>query len=151
MTARKKVVTKPAPKPVDATVDAAAVMAAINVILDSALQSAAGVVAAATGLSVEQAAGLAASDTQHKTDVNVPELITSLNGIVLKDAVDQTHALQVTQTRIIEQGSFYGDLLRQLAVDHRDQNHTKQALAATFPFVVAGDAAEESADDTDRQ
>ena len=37
-----------------------------------------------------------------------------------------------------------------MELDHRDQNHTKQALATTFPFVVSGDAAEESADDSDR-
>ena len=131
-------------------VDAEAVMANISTILNNAFQSVAGVVAAATGLTVEQAAGLAASDTQHKTDVNVPELITSLNGMLMQQAVNHGHALQLLETQMIGQVSFFADLSRSRASDHRDQNHTKQALAVTFPFIVAGDAAEESADDTDK-
>jgi hypothetical protein len=147
MTVKKR--PNQAPK-ADAKIDAEAVMTAVNVILANALESVAGVVAGATGLTVEQAAGLAASDTQHKTDVNVPEVITSLNGMVMQQAVNHGHALQLIETQMIEQGSFFADLLRERAVDHADQNHTKQMLAVTFPFIVAGDAAEESADDSDK-
>ena len=130
--------------------DGDAAVAVLAAIVNSALESAAGVVSGATGLTVEQAAGLTASDTQHKTDVNVPELITSLNGMIMQQAVTHSRDIQVLETQIISQSSFFADLIRERAVDHADQNHTKQMLAVTFPFIVAGDAAEESADDTDK-
>lgn len=97
-----------------------------------------------------QSATLNATDTQHKTDVNVPELMTGLNGLVQQMAVNHQANLNSITVRDAESSAFYRDLARAAAVDHRDQNHTKQALATTFPFVVAGDAAEESANDTDR-
>lgn len=146
-----KKVTKPVTKPAsDTNLDGDAAIALLAAIVNAALQSSAGVVAGSTGLTLEQAAGLAASDTQHKTDVNVPELITSLNGMILQQAVTYNNTLQTLSTQMIEQGSFFADLMRERAVDHADQNHTKQMLAVTFPFIVAGDAAEESADDTDK-
>ena len=130
--------------------DGDAAVAMLAAVVNAALQTSAGVVAGSTGLTLQQAASLAASDTQHKTDVNVPELMTSLNGMILQQATTHNANLQVMQTRILEQASFFADLMRERAVDHADQNHTKQMLAVTFPFIVAGDAAEESADDTDK-
>ena len=76
--------------------------------------------------------------------------MTGLNGLVQQMAVQHQADLNEIKLSSARMSSFYADLNRQMAMDHRDQNHTKQALAVTFPFVVAGDAAEESANDSDK-
>ena len=146
MTAKKvKVpVVKPLPATpnTDAKMDGEAVIAALAGIISTALQGTTGAVAST--------AALTASDTQNKVDVNVPELITSLNGMVMQQAVNHGHALQLLETNMVTQASFYADLIRSRTTDWADQNHTQQLLAQTPPFSIAGDVAEESADDTDR-
>jgi ERCC4-related helicase len=148
MTARKVPLKKiPVTLPVEtpdaqADLDGAAVIAALAGIISTALQGTTGAIASA--------AGLTASDNQNKVDVNVPELITSLNGMVMQQAVNHGHALQLLETQMIGQVSFFADLARSRASDHRDQNHTQQLLAQTPPFADTGDLAEESNDDTDR-
>jgi hypothetical protein len=97
-----------------------------------------------------QSAVLNATDTQHKTDVNVPELMTGMNGLAQQMSINLQASLNAVAVQTANQNQFYNTVLNEMMIDHRDQNHTKQALAATFPFVVAGDAAEESADDTDK-
>ena len=109
-----------------------------------------GAVGNATGQATGHSASMTASDQQNKTDVNVPELITSLNGLHLQMASNFQASLNAINIASQNQAAFYEGLTREMALDHRDQNHTKQALAATFPFVVAGDAAEESANDIDK-
>lgn len=97
-----------------------------------------------------QSAVLTATDTQHKTDVNVPELMTGMNGLAQQMAVNLQASLNQVAIQTANQNQFYNSVLNEMMIDHRDQNHTKQALATTFPFVVAGDAAEESANDIDK-
>jgi hypothetical protein len=96
-------------------------------------------------------ANLTASDQQNKTDVNVPELMTSLNGQTLSRSSAYQDAMNAATLAGTQQAAFYADLTRQMAIDHRDQNHTVQMLAVTPPFSLAGDVAEEANDDTDRQ
>lgn len=129
----------------DINISADAVAAALTVL--TAFQQSGGALGQIQG----HGAQLSASDTQNKTDVNVPELITSLNGLAHQMAVNLQTSLNVVSIQGAQQAAFFKDLTNQMALDHRDQNHTKQVLAATFPFIVAGDAAEESANDTDRK
>jgi hypothetical protein len=118
-----------------------------------ATQDTAGALAAAAGLTDQSAF----SEAARKNDVSVPEGMESLNYSILEDiaARSKTNAklyditassLGIGMMALTNQNG----LNMNMASDHRDQNHTKQALATTFPFVVSGDAAEESADDTDR-
>ena len=97
-----------------------------------------------------QSATLNATDTQNKTDVNVPEVLTGLNAMTQERAGIFAKAMDAVTIQTANQNQFYNTVLNEMMIDHRDQNHTKQALATTFPFVVAGDAAEESANDTDK-
>lgn len=111
--------------------------------------------------SLGSAAGLtdqsAFSEAARKNDVSVPEGMESLNYSMLEDVAARSKsnaklyditasALGIGVLALTNQNG----LNMNMASDHRDQNHTKQALATTFPFVVSGDAAEESANDTDR-
>jgi len=128
----------------DVNISADMVAAAISLL--ASFQQAGGSLGAVQGHSAQ----LSASDTQNKTDVNVPELMTGMNGLAHQMAVNLQAELNHIQVKDAQSAQFYSDLARNMALDHRDQNHTKQALAATFPFVVAGDAAEESANDTDK-
>ena len=128
----------------DVNISADAVAAALSVL--TAFQQSGGALGNVAG----HGANLTASDQQNKTDVNVPELLTSLNGLQMTQALSHQGDLNAARMRQEHQAQFWTDLTNQMALDHRDQNHTKQALAATFPFVVAGDAAEESANDTDK-
>ena len=95
-------------------------------------------------------ASLVATDTQNKTDVNVPEVLTGLNAMTQARSATYAKAMDSVTLQSANTNQLINGILNQMALDHRDQNHTKQALATTFPFVVAGDAAEESADDTDK-
>jgi hypothetical protein len=97
-----------------------------------------------------QSSTLNATDNQHKTDVNVPEVLTGLNALTQERAAVFAKAMDAITIQTANQNQFYNSVLNEMMIDHRDQNHTKQALATTFPFVVAGDAAEESANDTDK-
>ena len=114
-TARKP---KPTTKPADSNTDLAG-SGSVGLLL--ALLKASGVT-----LTAQQAAALTATDTQHKTDVNVPELITSLNGLVFSNAV--THAKNVDSITLntVAANQEYNTLRQQMALDHRDQNHDKQ-------------------------
>ena len=151
MTAKKARPNQAPQKPSSNTnLDGDAAVALLAAIVNPALESSAGVVAGSAGTVTQHSAGLTATDQQNKTDVNVPELITSLNGMIMQQAVTHSRDIQVLETQIISQSSFFADLIRERAVDHADQNHTKQMLAVTFPFIVAGDAAEESANDSDK-
>lgn len=109
-------------------------------------QGAGGGVATVAG----QSSQLTASDSQHKTDVNVPEVITSLNAQTLASNAGLLSVINSALAFAVLRAQGHMGLQSQMEMDHRDQEHTKQLLALTFPFVVAGDAAEESADDTDR-
>src|SRR5210317_524017 len=154
---------------------------AISKAIVSVVEAIAGAAGAAAGANqqttgsqstVGGAAGEAGQSSQatytqsgHKNDVSVPEVLESLNVHALKDSVLVNKALvgqaqsnaklyDVTATALglaTLFASSNNSVNMQMQSDHRDQNHTKQALATTFPFVVSGDAAEESADDSDRK
>jgi len=116
-------------------------------------QTAGGAAGVVTGTAAGQSSGATTSEQSHAmmSDVNVQELMSGMNGLVNQMAVNLQASLNTVAIQTATSNQFYNSLLNQMAVDHRDQNHTKQALATTFPFVVAGDAAEESANDTDRR
>jgi hypothetical protein len=97
-----------------------------------------------------QSSTLNATDNQNKTDVNVPEVLTGLNALTQKQALSNEKALDALNLAAQTQAAQFASLTNQMAIDHRDQNHTLQILATTPPFVVMGDAAEESANDTDK-
>lgn len=133
------------PKPsTDTNISADMVAAAIALL--ASFQMSGGSLSAVQGHSAQ----LSASDTQNKTDVNVPELMTGLNGHTQSRAGAFQDAMNAEMLRSTQQASFFADLNRQRAVDHADQNHTLQLLAITPPFAVTGDLAEESNNDTDR-
>ncbi len=97
-----------------------------------------------------QSAQLTASDTQHKTDVNVPEVITSLNAQILASNAGLHSVINSALGFAVLRAQGHVGIQSEMEMDHRDQNHTKQSLSSVLHFVVAGDAAEESADDTDK-
>ena len=133
------------PKPsTDINISADMVAAAISLL--AAFQQTGGALAAVAGHS----ANLSASDQQNKTDVNVPEVLTGLNAHTQVRAGEYQDAMNTITLAAANQAAFFRDVNNNMVLDHRDQNHTKQMLAVTFPFVVAGDAAEEAADDTDK-
>jgi hypothetical protein len=130
------------PKPsTDTNISAEAVAAALTVL--TAFQQSGGAVGGVAGHS----ANLTASDQQNKTDVNVPEVLTGLNAMTQGRNGTFQDAMNAAMVSSTNQAAFFADLARERAIDHADQNHTKQMLAVTFPFIVAGDAAEESAND----
>jgi hypothetical protein len=128
----------------DVNISADAALAALS-LLGSYVQAGTAV-ANATGVG----ASMTAVDQQNKTDVNVPELMTGMNGLAQQMSVNLQASLNAVAVQTANQNQFYNTVLNEMMIDHRDQNHTKQALAVTFPFVIAGDAAEESADDSDK-
>ena len=139
MTAKKD------PKPsTDVNISAEMVAAAISLL--AAFQQSGGALAQVAG----HGSQMTTSDQQNKTDVNVPEVLTGLNAQTQSRAGSYQDAMNAATLAGTQQAAFYADLTRQMAIDHRDQNHTIQMLAVTPPFVVAGDAAEESANDTDK-
>ncbi len=81
---------------------------------------------AAALLGVVQAAGLTATDTQHKTDVNVPELMTSLNGLVLAQAVKYSQTIDAINANTVAFNQEFNATIGQMMIDHRDQNHDRQ-------------------------
>jgi hypothetical protein len=111
-------------------------------------QGTAGANAATQGLN--QQAALGASDTQHKTDVNVPEVITSINAQVLASNAGLLGVINSALGFAVLRAQGHVGVQSNMELDHRDQLHTTQLFGLTPPAVVAGDAAEESADDTDR-
>ena len=54
------------------------------------------------GVTAGSAAGLTATDTQHKTDVNVPELMTGLNGLAQRRALAQETVSDSFSNQIIQ-------------------------------------------------
>ena len=84
-----------------------------------------------------QVAGLGASDTQHKTDVNVPEVLTGQNAMThgrsgryesMIDMIMGSAAanLQAVNNMVNNQSAKFATLMDQMAIDHRDQNHDRQ-------------------------
>lgn len=133
------------PKPsTDINISADMVAAAISLL--ASLQQTGGALAAVAGHSAQ----MTTSDQQNKTDVNVPEVLTGMNAHTQGRSSAYQDAMNTITLAAANQAAFFRDLNNEMAIDHRDQNHTRQILANTFPFIVAGDAAEESADDTDR-
>ena len=128
----------------DVNISADTLAAAINYL--ATLQATGGSVGGVAG----HASMMTTSDQQNKTDVNVPELMTGLNGQTQARAGSYQDAMNAATLAGTQQAAFYADLTRQMAIDHRDQNHTVQMLAVTPPFSLAGDVAEEANDDTDR-
>ena len=112
--ATKKVVTKPAPKPSDADADTD-LGASGSLTLLMALLAASGVTltnqqASALAATMNASATLGASDTQHKTDVNVPELITSLNGLVFSNAVTHSKNVDAINLNAVKANQEYNTL-----------------------------------------
>jgi len=120
----------------DVSVTAEAVMAALA-LLGNYVQSSTG-------------ASLSATDTQNKTDVNVPEVLTGFNAMTQAAAMRLQAALDRQVISDASQAAFWRDVSNQQALDHRDQMHTLQVLALGPPFAITGDLAEEANDDTDR-
>ena len=77
-------------------------------------------------LTAQQAAALTATDTQHKTDVNVPELITSLNGLVFSQAVKHSGNVDAINLNTVAMNQEFNATNKQMMMDHRDQNHDRQ-------------------------
>jgi len=77
-------------------------------------------------LTSQQAAALTATDTQHKTDVNVPELITSLNGLVFSQAVKHSGNVDAINLNTLAMNQEFNATNKQMMMDHRDQNHDRQ-------------------------
>jgi hypothetical protein len=128
MTAMKPPPKKPANKPADSETDLAG-SGSLALIL--ALLQASGVTltaqqAAALTATMSASATLGASDTQHKTDVNVPELMTSLNGLVLSNAVTHAKNIDAITLETVSTNQQYNSTMQQMQMDHRDQNHDRQ-------------------------
>jgi hypothetical protein len=85
-----------------------------------------GIVQSDAGVSGRQGAALTATDAQHQTDVNVPELMTGLNGLVQANAVSLTRALDQVTIQTANQNQFFNAVLNQMTTDHRDQMHNFQ-------------------------
>ena len=77
-------------------------------------------------LTAQQAAALTATDTQHKTDVNVPELLTSLNGLVFSQAVKHAGNVDAINLNTVAMNQEFNATNKQMMMDHRDQNHDRQ-------------------------
>ena len=82
--------------------------------------------AAGVTLTAQQAAALTASDTQHKTDINVPELMTSLNGLVHAQAVKHASNVDAINLNTLAMNQEFNATNKQMMMDHRDQNHDRQ-------------------------
>jgi hypothetical protein len=82
--------------------------------------------AAGITLTTQQAAALTASDTQHKTDVNVPELMTGLNGLVMSNAVTHAKNVDAINLNALKDNQEANAVNSQRRGDHRDQNHDRQ-------------------------
>ena len=129
---------------------AAQVVAALgSSVASSANQSTGGANASVQGLN--QQASLGASDTQHKTDVNVPEVVTSLNAQVLASNTSLLSVINSALGFAVLRAQGHMGIQSERELDHADQNHTVQMLAVTPPFSLAGDVAEVANDDSDRQ
>jgi hypothetical protein len=124
-TIKKAPATKPAPPDVPANAETD-VEASGSMGLLLALLKAAGVT-----LTAQQAAALTATDTQHKTDVNVPEMMTSLNGLVLSNAATHCKNVDAINLNTVKANQEYNATNSQMQLDHRDQN---QSLFGTRTF-----------------
>jgi predicted O-linked N-acetylglucosamine transferase (SPINDLY family) len=118
-TIKKAPATKPAPPDVPANAETD-VEASGSMGLLLALLKAAGVT-----LTAQQAAALTATDTQHKTDVNVPEMMTSLNGLVLSNAATHCKNVDAINLNTVKANQEYNATNSQMQLDHRDQNHDR--------------------------
>ena len=124
---RKKVPSK-STKPADSDTD---LEGSGSLALLLALLQASGVTltaqqAAALTATVQSSAGISATDTQNKTDVNVPEQITSLNGLVLANAVTHAKNVDAINLNALKDNQEANAVNSQRRGDHRDQNHDKQ-------------------------
>ena len=77
------------------------------------------------------AAALGATDTQNKTDVNVPELMTGLNGLAQKRSLESESRLDNLTTQILQNGVTHAhqittneinnaDLIAKAAIKHAE-------------------------------
>ena len=82
-------------------------------------------------LTAAQAAALTATDTQHKTDVNVPEVLTGMNAMTQKRALAQETTQDNFVNQIIQNGITHqhqittneinnSDLIAKQAIRHTD-------------------------------
>jgi hypothetical protein len=120
-TPSKRTIKKPAKPDPDMTDVDTAIAAGGSAGFVIALLKASGVT-----LTAQQAAALTATDTQHKTDVNVPELITSLNGLVFSQAVKHAGNVDAINLNTVAMNQEFNATNKQMMMDHRDQNHNKQ-------------------------
>ena len=121
MTVSKRKINKPAKPDTDKADADTAIAEGGSAGFIIALLKAAGVT-----LTAQQAAALTATDTQHKTDVNVPELMTSLNGLVLSQAVKHAGNVDAINLNTVAMNQEFNATNKQMMMDHRDQNHDRQ-------------------------
>lgn len=126
----KKVPSKPSkpdvPANAETDIEGSASLALLIALLHGAGITVTAQQAAALSATMQSSAAIAATDTQHKTDVNVPELMTSLNGLVLSNAVTHAKNVDAITLQTISANQQHNVTLRQMEGDHRDQNHTQQ-------------------------
>ena len=122
MTAPNRKIKRPPPaKPADKADADTAIAEGGSAGFIIALLKAAGVT-----LTAQQAAALTATDTQHKTDVNVPELLTSLNGMLFQQAVSHSKNVDAINLNTVAMNQEFNATNKQMMMDHRDQNHDRQ-------------------------
>lgn len=129
MADKKRPTPKPAPDYGDVLAGAIAEASAAIVAAVGTALGASGGAGAVAGLSSQ----LVAADTQNKTDVNVPELMTGLNGLTQADQ-QSLRASGVGLQVVCNAALGFATLQAQSALayntgmmqDHRDQNHDKQ-------------------------
>jgi hypothetical protein len=86
--------------------------------------------AAGVTLTAGQAAALTATDTQHKTDVNVPEVLTGMNALTQKRALAQETTQDNFVNQIIQNGITQQHLITTNEINNSDLI-AKQAIRHT--------------------
>jgi hypothetical protein len=81
-------------------------------------------------LTAAQAAALTATDTQHKTDVNVPEVLTGMNAMTQKRALAQETTQDNLVTQILQNGITQHHLITTNEINNSDLI-AKQAIRHT--------------------
>jgi hypothetical protein len=77
-------------------------------------------------LTAQQASALTASDSQHKTDINVPELLTGMVGTLMQQATSHAKNVDAINLNTVSSNQEFNATMKQMMVDHRDQNHDRQ-------------------------
>ena len=112
MTVKKKVIGKPADAggELDAAGVAAIVLATLNAL---GVNTNAGAGAGAS-------AGLGATDTQNKTDVNVPEVLTGMNAMTQKRALAQEGNIDLFANQIVQNGITHSNMIATNNINNSD-------------------------------